>query len=243
MVAVFQGFRPEFERRNTMTISWAFRIPLLCVALGAYLLPAADFSSYRGFQFGMSVSKAADQAGMKAGEAKTEHQRPVLIQVLDFQPNLFHSAEAKDDPVSEITLNFLDGELFRMAVVYDRYKVDGMTTDDMIQALSKTYGTATRPTAEIAYHSYYAETAPVIARWEDSQYSYNLIRAEDRSTFALVLYSKALDARAQTGIVEAARLDALEAPQREADRVKKQTEESELLQEKSRLANKASFRP
>jgi hypothetical protein len=243
MVAVVNDFHPDFERRNKMTISWAFRIALLCVALSSYLLPAADFANYRGFQFGMSVSKAAEQAGMKASEAKTEHQRPVLIQALDFQPNLFHSSVAKDDPVSEITLSFLDGELFRMAVVYDRYKVDGMTTDDMIQALSKTYGTATKPTAEIAYHSYYAEAAPVIARWEDSQYSYNLVRAEDRSTFALVLYSKALDARAHTGMVEAARLDVLEGPQREADRVKKQTAENETLQEKSRLANKASFRP
>jgi hypothetical protein len=226
-----------------MTIFRAFKILLLCASFGACVLPASDFSSYRGFQFGMKVSQAAEVAGMKPSEAKTDHQRPVLIQVLDFQPNLFHSAVAKDDPVSEITLSFCDGELFRMAVVYDRYKVDGMTTEDMIQALSKTYGTASKPTAEIAYHSYYAETAPVIARWEDSQYSYNLVRAEDRSTFAMVLYSKALDARAQTGMIEAARLDALEAPQREAERTKKQAEENEMLQEKSRLANKASFRP
>lgn len=221
----------------------AFSIPLLCAAFGVCLLPAADFSSYRGFQFGMKVSQAAEVAGMKPSEVKIDHQRPVLIQVLDFQPNLFHSAVAKDDPVSEITLSFCDGELFRMAVVYDRYKVDGMTTEDMIQALSKTYGTAEKPAGEIAYHSYYAESAPVIARWEDSQYSYNLVRAEDRSTFAMILYSKVLDARAQTGILEAARLDALEAPQREADRAKKLAQENETLQEKSRLANKASFRP
>lgn len=226
-----------------MTISGSFKLLFLNAALGTCLLSAADFSSYRGFQFGMGLSRAAEQAGMKASDAKLEYQRPVMIQLLDFQPNLFHSAVAKDDPVSEITLSFSGGELFRMAVVYDRYKVEGMTTEDMIQALSKSYGTASRPKAEIAYHSYYAETAPVIARWEDSEYSYNLIRAEDRSTFAMVLYSKALDARAQTGMIEAARLDALEAPQREADRAKKQAEENQTEQEKSRLANKASFRP
>src|ERR1700733_2920716 len=180
-----------------MTIPRSFTIPFLCAAFATCLLPAADLSSYRGFRFGMNLSQGAEQAGMKPNEAKLEYQRPVLIQLLDFQPNLFHSAAPKNDPVSEITLSFSDGELFRMAVVYDRYKVEGMTTDDMIQALSKTYGTASKPTAEIAYHSYYAETAPVIARWEDSEYSYNLVRAEDRSTFALVLYSKALDARGQ----------------------------------------------
>jgi hypothetical protein len=226
-----------------MTISRSLTIPLLCATFGTCLLPAADFSSYRGFQFGMNLSRAAEQAGMKPNEAKLEDQRPVIIQVLDFQPNLFNSAVAKDDPVSEITLSFSNGELFRMAVVYDRYKVDGMTAEDMIQALSKTYGTATRPNAEIAFHSYYGDTTAVIARWEDSDYSYNLIRAEDRSSFGLVLYSKALDAQAQTGMIEAARLDALEAPQKEAERVKKQAEENQAEQEKSRLANKASFRP
>ena len=43
-----------------------------------------------------------------------------------------------------------------------------MTADDMIAAISATYGIATRPNAEIAYHSNYAEVAPVIARWQDS---------------------------------------------------------------------------
>lgn len=218
-------------------------MPLVLLFIGTYLLPAADLSSYRGFHFGMSVSQAADLAGIKATDVKLEHQHPMLIQEMDFQPNLFHSSAAKNDPVSEITLNFSNGELFRMAVLYDRYKVEGMTTDDMIQALSATYGIATRPTTDLAYHSYYAETAPVIARWEDTRYSYNLIRAEDRSTFAMVLYSKALDAPAQTAIIEGIRLDALAAPQKEAERARKQAEENQMLEEKSRLANKASFRP
>src|ERR1700685_1504500 len=176
-----------------MTIPGVFKLPLLFAGLGTCLLSAADFSSYRGFHFGMKLSQAAEQAEMKPSDAKLEWQKPALIQMLNFEPNLFHSAVAKGDPVSAITLNFLDGELFRIAVVYDRYKVEGMTADDMIQALSASYGTATRPKAEIAYHSYYAESAPVVARWEDSEYSYNLIQAEDRSTFALVLYLKALD--------------------------------------------------
>jgi hypothetical protein len=226
-----------------VTIRGALTIPLLFAALGACLLPGADLSSYRDFHFGMNLPQAAELAEMKPAEARLEYKRPAMIQVLDFEPNLFHSAAAKGDPVSSITLSFLDGGLFRMAVVYDRYKVEGMTADDMIQALSAVYGTASRPKADIAFHSYYAESAPVVARWEDPEYSYNLIRAEDRSSFALVLYSKALDARAQTAIVEAARLDVLEAPQKEADRVSKQAADNQVEQEKARLANKASFRP
>jgi hypothetical protein len=224
-------------------IPGALKLPFLFAALGVCLFATTDLSSYRGFRFGMKLPQAAELAEMKPSDAKLETRKPALIQVLDFEPNLFHSAIAKGDPVSAITLSFQDGELFRIAVVYDRYKVEGMTAEDMIQALSASYGTATRPKAEIAYHSYYAESAPVVARWEDSEYSYNLIRADDRSTFALILYSKALDARAQAAIVEAARLDALEAPQREAERLSKQAADNQMEQEKARLANKASFRP
>ena len=228
-----------FDRPLGRALSFSF----LCAVLGAPMLPAADLSTYRGFHFGMSATQAADQAGMKATDITTVHQQPALIQSLDFQPNLFHASVTKNDPVSEIKLTLYDGQLARMAVVYDRYKVDGMTADDMIKALSASYGTAARPTAEIVYHSYYAEAAPVLARWEDSEYSYNLIRSDDRSSFALVLYSKRLDALAATAIVEAVRLEALSAPQREAERATREADDTHELQEKSRLSNIASFRP
>jgi hypothetical protein len=227
----------QITRRRALAMSF------LCTVLGMSLLAAADFSSYRGFRFGMSVSSATQQAGMKPMEAKSVHQRPALIQELDFQPNLFHSSAATQDPVSEVSLSFYNGELFRIAALYDRYKVEGMTPEDMIQAISATYGSAAKPTAEIAYHSYYAEVAPVLARWEDSEYSYNLIRADDRSSYALVLYSKRLDSLAQPAILEAVRLDALDAPQREAERAKKQEDDNRAEHEKARLLNKASFRP
>ena len=87
----------------------------------------------------------------------------------------------------------------------------------MIEAISRTYGASTKPVAEILYHSNYGEVAPVIARWEDSQYSYNLVQTGDRHSFAMILCSKRLDALAQAAIVEAVRLDALEAPQKAID--------------------------
>lgn len=216
---------------------------LLCASLAAAVVSGADLSTYRGFHFGMSIKQAADQAGMKATEVTTVHQQPALIQALDFQPNLFHVSTTKDDPVSEITLDFCNGELARIAVIYDRYKVDGMTEDDMIKALSMSYGAATQPKSEIAYHSYYAETTPVLARWENTEYSYNLIRSGDRSTYAMVLASKQLDGVAQSAIIEAVRLEALGAPERDAERARKRANENEALQEKSRQSNIAGFRP
>jgi hypothetical protein len=113
----------------------------------------------------------------------------------------------------------------------------------MIAAISTTYGPATKPGGEIAYRSYYGDTAAVLARWEDADYSYNLVRTGDRASFALILFSKKLDALAGTAIAEAVRLDAQEAPQREIDKQKKQAAEDQLVLDKARSANKPNFRP
>ena len=164
---------------------------------------------------------------------------------MDWQSRLPGPADPlKADPVREGLLCFFNGELFRIVVTYDRDRVEGMTAEDMIDGISATYGMATRPAAaEIPYHSNYAEVAQVIARWENSEYSYNLVRTGDRSSFAMVLYSKRLDALAQEAIVEAVRLDVQEAPRREVEKQRKRAEEERLVLEKARSANKPNFRP
>ena len=55
------------------------------------------------------------------------------------------------------------------------------------------YGDSTKLAVEIAYHSNYGEVAPVIARWENSEYSYYLIRTGQHASFALILNLKRLD--------------------------------------------------
>jgi len=216
---------------------------ILC-GLAAASLYAGDFSSYRGFQFGMNVPVAAQQAGMQPTDARFVQQRPGLIQEIDWRPGSSDLADLpKTDPVQNALLCFYNGQLFRIVVTYDRYKVAGMTASDIVDAISLTYGTATRPTTQIAYHSFYGEVAPVLARWGDSEYSYDLVRSGDGSSFAMILYSKRLDALAQAAIVEAGRLDAREAPQREIDKQKKRDEDERLALEKSRSVNKPNFSP
>lgn len=222
----------------------ALAIGVLFAVIGTSPVLAADLSTYRGLQFGMDVMAAAKQAGAKPTEARLVHQRPAAIQEIEWQlhsPILADPVQA--DPVREALLCFLDGQLFRIQVTYDRYKIQGMTADDMVEAISLTYGAATKPKAEIAYHSNYAEMAAVIARWQDSEYSYDLVRSGDHSGFALVLYSKRLDALAQAAIAEAIRLEAQEAPQRELEKQKKRDEEERLSLEKARNVNKPNFRP
>jgi len=223
--------------------SWLI-VPILSAALGAGLLTAEDFSSYRGLQFGMNIAAAAKLTGTRLTDVKVLHQRPAVIQELEWQldpPAL--DDRTKADPVKSVLLSFYNGELFRLVVTYDRHRVEGMTPEDMIGGISATYGTATRPTAQIAYHGNYAEIAPLLARWEDSDYSCNLVRSGDHSSFAMILYSKRLDALAQAASTEAVRIEEQEAPQRETAAREKQAEAERLLLDTARSLNKPNFRP
>lgn len=187
---------------------------ILCPIFSISPLCAADFANYRGFQFGTNLAKAAKQAGAELSEVRLVHQRPALIQELDWRPWSQYREDAKEvGPVREGLLRFYNGQLFQIVTTYDREKVEGMTEADMVEAIALTYGPATMPPVEIAYHSNYGEVASVLARWENSEYSYNLIRTGDQASFALVLSSKRLDTLAQAAIAEARRLDDLEAPQ------------------------------
>jgi len=243
-VAIIQTLEGGWESGREMSRESAAAIGIVCGLLATSILCAEDFSSYRGLQFGMTLPAAAKQAGTKPTEATILHQRPALIQELEWRPRPPVLADpVKADPVREGLLCFFNGDLFRIVVTYNRYMVEGMTAEDMIEGISKTYGTATRPATEIAFHSSYAEVAPVIARWEDAEYSYNLVRTGDRSSFAMVLYSKRLDALAQAAIAQAVRLEAQEAPQRELEKQEKRKEEERLGLEKARSLNKPNFRP
>src|SRR6185295_10218103 len=138
-------------------------IPILCAVFGGSLSGAEDFSNYRGLQFGMNLAAVAKQAGAKSTQARFVHKRPAVIQEMDWQPRPpVLPSLAKSDPVKEALLYFFNGELFRIVVTYDRYKIAGMSAEDMIDAISLTYGTPSRPTAEIAYHSFYGEVTPVL---------------------------------------------------------------------------------
>jgi hypothetical protein len=141
-----------------------------------------------------------------------------------------------------VLFSFYNGELFRMSVTYDWYRVGGLTDEDMVQAVSAIYGrTETKTLLSLPQPD--KEDEKVIARWQDSQYSLDLLQSSYPHTFKMVLVSKRLDALARAAMAEAARLDEQEAPRREIERQKKQAEESRAELEKVRLVNKATFHP
>ncbi len=237
--------RPEIQelelQPQSLLDNWRQALPV-----SAPWIYAQDLSRYRDFQFGMNLLAVAKQADMKPSEARVVHQRPAAIQELEWRvPHSLYSS-TQVDPVKEVLFSFYNNELFRMVVNYDQYRTEGLSDEDMVEAISAKYGTATRPAAKIILFSsfqVYNDSEKVIARWEDSQYSFNLFRSSYQPTFGMLIFSKRLDPLAQAAIVEAIRLDEQEAPQREIERQKKQTEEDHTEQEKARLVNKPNFRP
>ena len=129
---------------------------------------------------------------------------------------------------------------------YMANEICGSLNDDLVRAMSTTYGLATRPAAKtISFSSAqgYSESEKILARWEDAQYSFNLFRSSYQPNFGMVVFSKGLDGLARLAMVNSIRLDQQEAPQREVERQDKEASENRASEEKARLANKDTFRP
>ena len=110
-------------------------VSIFWALVSASLVHAQDLRGYQGFQFGTTLVAVAKQTGMKPSEAKLLHQRPAMIQELWWYPPLGSSSLAMD-PVREVIFSFYDGKLFRMVINYDQDRTEGLTDEDMVEAVS-----------------------------------------------------------------------------------------------------------
>lgn len=215
------------------------KLPLLLL-LFSPLLCGADLSIYRGFQFGMSLDAAVKHSGIDMSEVKTIHQHPARIQELAWNPERVSSISQDADPVQQVLFSFYNGQLFRMVVDYDSEKTSGLTSEDIIEAVSRKYGTPTRPGVTLLLPAEFSEdTVQVVARWENTDDLFSLLQLPSGSSFRLVLVSKRLNALADNAVAEGVRLDAEEAPG--LLMLKEQNAKADLNQH--RVANEAHFRP
>jgi hypothetical protein len=229
-----------------MSITRSFAILIFVIVFLIPLVYTQDLSSYRNYNLGMSLSAVAEQADMKVSEARLICERPAVIQELEWRPMNSYISSAQADPVNGIRFLFYNNELYRILVSYNHDRTNGLTNDDLIESISIKYGTPTNPAETISIYSssyIYSQDEQVIAQWENSQYSSNLFRLSFQSTPAMLIFSKRVEPLAQAAIIEANRLDAQEAPQREIDRKRKQDEENKAAGQKVRPVNKANFRP
>jgi len=111
----------------------------------------------------------------------------------------------------------------------------------MVKSISEKYGPRprfSRTSLAIRIAIMKQEKGPS-RRGKDSQRSLNLVRSSFSNRFGLIIYTKKVNADVQLAVTEAVRVEKLEAPAREAERQKKQTDDRELARQK----NQKSFRP
>lgn len=215
------------------------------VVLGAMstVAVAGDLSRYRAFQFGTDLATVARQAGTDPSLAKAVHSRPALIQELLWRPQPLGPSDSTES-AQEVVFSFFNGELFRIAVHYDRYATEGLTTKDMIEFLTTAYGVASASAAPTnTTEALYGDQETVLARWQDPQYRFDLTRSSYGPTFTLIGVHTVLEGRAKAAALEAARLDEQEEPQREAARMAVDDEATRSRLEKARTTNMPKFRP
>ena len=211
-------------------------------------LHAQGNPEYREFRLGSSLAQVLSQVQLTESDVSRVRARPAVIQDVRWTTPFFigDTIEPQKDPVERIVFSFVDNQLFRLGIDYERTRTEGMTDADMIAALSGRYGPSTPPLTPAKpsiFDRAGVETSRRLAQWTDGDAIVVLSRSAFTEAFQLVVTSAHLDALARAATAEAVRLELREAPARDAAQRKQDADDARLGKEKARLANKAAFQP
>jgi hypothetical protein len=209
--------------------------------LTAPMLRSQDYSKYRGFSLGTSLSAMLKQTDQKLADVNVTHGGTALIQEITWWPPTLPGALHHADSVEQILFSFYNGSLYKMSVTYDQASTEGLTAADMEKSISAKYGpeTSTAPPVDPASKENYDGKGRVVASWENPYYSFNLVRSSFTDRFGLIIYSKQANAEAELAIVEALILEKQNGPKKAAAREKKQSDDLEAARER----NQKTFHP
>ena len=218
---------------------------VICSLLLSPLGFAQNLLKYRDFEFGMNVQAVLNQTKMDAASAKTTFAVPDLIQTVQWNRQGYFPRAGDTDPVRTVRFDFYNNQLFKIVAIYNARQLEGMTASDLIEAISKVYGsaTSTNETVLVSAYTAYEDRQKVLARWENGEATFSLFQSSSGGEFGLLGSSKKLDGTALLSIKEAQRLDVIAAPQREIDRQKKIDDDRRTQEEKSRTVNMPNFHP
>ena len=107
---------------------------------GEMAVEAQDLARYRTYTLGDTVASVVGASGADSSDVKTVHERPRLMQELEWRAAYGEGA----DPVRTLVFSFVDDALYQIAVTYDRDRMTGLTDKDVIEGLTATYGVPTR---------------------------------------------------------------------------------------------------
>jgi hypothetical protein len=214
---------------------------LMALLFVAPILRAQNFSKYRDFSLGTNLATVLKRTEKKLADVTTTHGVPALFQEVTWWPPSLPGASSRSDSVEQVLFYFFNGELYKIAVIYDQSSTEGLTAEDLIKTISAKYGPPASVVPEPAstLSVGYDTQQKTVASWQDSLYCLSLVRTSSSDRFGLLIYSKRVNAEAELGLVEAAKREKEQAPAREAERQKKQTDALEL----TRQQNQKSFRP
>src|ERR1041384_2770703 len=160
---------------------------------------AAAPASYREYTLGASTADVIARAGAAPRDLKKLYERPALLEDLSWRPPYTSGRNPADrDSVAGIVFSFIDNQLFKMVIDYDRSRTEGLTKDDMIASLTAIYGTPSAPASapqRSANESLDAST--VLARWRQGDTSITLQQSRYGGEFRLVILSAPLEALAR----------------------------------------------
>jgi hypothetical protein len=217
----------------------------LFALLASAPVSAATPDTYRDFALRDSTAAVMARAQVTARDLKTLHERPAVLQELAWRPPSSTRTVTDRDSIAVIVFSFLDDQLFRMAVEYDRRRTEGLTARDMIEALSAIYGPRSAPPARAerrpAYDRLDAPTA--IASWREGDTTIVLNELVYSGGFGLVITSTVLEAAARKTQAAAVAIEAREAPARDAARARAQADAARAAADKVRTTNKGRFEP
>jgi hypothetical protein len=219
---------------------------IVCLTRG---VDGQSLSQYRNFALGSDVTSVSAVAGVDPTEAKTIHQRPAVLQDLEWRPSRWvaGSTASSVDPVEHILFSFYNDQLFRVVVDYGHDRTEGMTAADMIEGISSVYGAPLPRSSRVAGRAasqLETESGSLVARWGDGEHRVVLYQtASYGAAYRLIVADARLDDLARKAGTQAGRLDDQEAPAREITRQKKERDDARVAAAKARVANKSVFRP
>jgi len=200
-----------------------------------------DLSKYRDFSLGASLATVSNQVSAKPQDIRVLQQEPALLQDLTWWPTQPYEPAAPSQAIRTVVFSFYNGGLYKIVVSYGVGSTKGLTSEDMVRALSAIYGTAATiiPEKNATNEVVYSTTEETVAAWDDSANSITLSRSPLSNSFQLVVLGKQLNARANLAVASAAQQHLENAPQEEAAREKRTADELEAL----RQTNLKTFRP
>ena len=219
------------------------------IVWATHSLQGQSWSQYRNFELGSDLAAVSEATGVVRSAAETIHQRPAVLQDLEWRPPRWtaQATAPSTDPVERLIFSFYNDQLFRIIVVYNHDRTEGMTRADLIESLSATYGAVLPKTTHTAVRvasQIEIESGSPVASWGDAKHSVVLYETSSyRSGFRVIFTDAPRAELARKADAEAQRLDAQEAPQREVARQAKERDDQRAAAAKARATNKDLFRP